>query len=134
MTDVNHSVSKALVRRYGPGTLFVLEDLHNVRSATERVRRKHRYVTVSWAFAQLREFLAYKALMSGSKVVLEDPRHTSQTCPKCGHTAKANRDRRAHAFCCKSCGYRSNDDRVAAMNLYNKGIEYLSRVSAQQAG
>jgi putative transposase len=37
MTDVNHSVSKALVERYGADTLFVVEDLTGVRHATERV-------------------------------------------------------------------------------------------------
>ena len=134
MTDINHSVSKALVCHYGPGTLFVLEDLQSIRSATEKVCRKNRYVSVSWAFAQLRGFLTYKSLMSESKVLLEDPKYTSQMCPKCGHTAKTNRNKKTHTFCCKKCGYCSNDDRIGAMNLYNKGIEYLTRVSVQQAG
>ena len=37
MTDVNHQVSKALVVRYGAQTLFVLEDLTGIRTATERI-------------------------------------------------------------------------------------------------
>ena len=134
MTDINHTVSKALVRHYGPGTLFVLEDLQNIRSATEKVCRKNRYVSVSWAFAQLREFVTYKSLMNESKVLLENPEYTSQMCPKCSHTAKANRNKKTHTFCCETCGYRSNDDRIGAMNLYHKGTEYLARVSVQQAG
>jgi len=40
-----------------------------------------------------------------------------------------NRDRQYHLFTCKACGYRSNDDRIAAMNLHRKGIEYLSAVA-----
>ncbi|MGM9949399.1 MAG: zinc ribbon domain-containing protein, partial [Lysinibacillus sp.] len=67
------------------------------------------------------------------KVLLEDPKFTSQMCPKCSHTAKANRNKKTHTFCCKKCGYRSNDDRIGAMNLYHKGMEYLARVSIQQA-
>jgi len=27
---------------------------------------------------------------------------------------------------CKNCGYKSNDDRIGAMNLYRMGINYLT--------
>lgn len=47
MQDVNHCVSKALVKNNPKHTLFVLEDLSGVRNATERVRTKDRYVSVS---------------------------------------------------------------------------------------
>ena len=47
MSDVNHRVSKALVESNPAGTLFVLEDLTGIRSATETVRKKDRYVMVS---------------------------------------------------------------------------------------
>ena len=46
-------------------------------------------------------------------------------CPKCGHTEKANRNKKIHFFCCKNCGYKSNDDRIGAMNLHRMGIELL---------
>src|SRR5690606_12751054 len=65
MQDVNHCISKALVERYGTNTLFVLEDLTGVRQATEKVRLKDRYETVSWAFYDLRKKLEYKASQSG---------------------------------------------------------------------
>lgn len=127
MTDMNHQVSKALVSRYGAGTLFVLEDLTGVRRATEKTKLHNRYVTVSWAFYQLRKMIEYKARLSGSKTIAVDPKHTSQTCPmpECGHVEKANRDKRKHHFCCQRCGYQSNDDRVGAMNLALKGKQYL---------
>jgi putative transposase len=35
ISDINHSITKALVDKYGANTLFVLEDLTNVRTATE---------------------------------------------------------------------------------------------------
>ncbi|WP_232698167.1 RNA-guided endonuclease InsQ/TnpB family protein [Brevibacillus daliensis] len=129
MTDVNHTVSKALVDRYGANTLFVVEDLAGVRQATERVRVKDRYETVSWAFYQLRHMLEYKATLQQSKVIAVDPRYTSQTCPKCGHTEKSNRNKKIHVFCCKTCQYTSNDDRIGAMNLQRKGIEYVVEVT-----
>lgn len=125
MQDVNHCVSKALVESNPKHTLFVLEDLSGVRSATEKVRRKGRYVSVSWSFYDLEQKLKYKAALNESSVITVDPRYTSQTCPVCGHTEKANRSKKMHIFCCKSCGYTSNDDRIGAMNLYRMGIEYL---------
>ena len=129
ITDINHQVSKALISKYGANTLFVLEDLTGVRGATEKVNKKDRYISVSWAFYQLRQMLEYKAILGYSKAIAVDPKYTSQTCPKCGHTEKANRNKKKHIFCCKNCGYTSNDDRVAAMNLWRKGIEYIAEVA-----
>lgn len=125
MQDVNHCVSKALVEMYPENTLFVLEDLTGIRNATERVKLKHRYVSVSWSFYDLEQKLKYKAEAHNDMVINVNPRYTSQSCPKCGHTEKANRNKKLHLFTCKACGYKSNDDRIGAMNLYRKGINYL---------
>ena len=125
MQDVNHCVSKALVESNPKHTLFVLEDLSGVRNATERVRTKERYVSVSWSFYDLEQKLIYKAKQTQSTVIKVNPRYTSQCCPVCGHIEKANRNKRLHLFTCKNCGYKSNDDRIAAMNLYRMGINYL---------
>lgn len=125
MQDINHQVSKALVDNNPKHTLFVLEDLTGVRNATERIRTKDRYVSVSWSFYDLEQKLIYKAKQNESAVIKVDPTYTSQCCPKCGHTEKANRDKKKHLFTCKNCGYQSNDDRIGAMNLYRMGINYL---------
>ena len=125
MQDVNHQVSKALVENNPKHTLFVLEDLSGVRNVTERVRTKDRYVSVSWSFYDLEQKLIYKAKQNQSVVIKVDPRYTSQCCPVCGHIEKANRNKKIHLFTCKNCGYKSNDDRIGAMNLYRMGINYL---------
>jgi IS605 OrfB family transposase len=126
MQDINHQVSKALVYNNPKHTLIVLEDLTGIRNATERVRVKDRYVSVSWAFYDLEQKLIYKAKQHQSTVIKVSPRYTSQCCPMCGHTEKSNRNKKIHLFCCKNCGYKSNDDRIGAMNLYRMGINYLS--------
>ena len=125
MQDVNHQVSKALVEQNPKHTLFVIENLSGIRNATERVRTKDRYVSVSWSFYDLEQKLIYKAKQNQSTVIKVDPRYTSQCCPVCGHIDKANRDKKIHLFTCKNCGYKSNDDRIGAMNLYRMGINYL---------
>ena len=126
MQDVNHCVSKALVENNPEHTLFVLEDLTGIRHATERVKRKGRYVSVSWSFYDLEQKLKYKAARNHSMVINVSPKYTSQTCPICGHTERGNRDKKRHLFTCRNCGYHSNDDRIGAMNLYRMGINYLT--------
>ena len=131
VSDVNHRITKALVEKYPKGTMFVLEDLTGVRSATEKVHVKNRYVSVSWAFYQFRKMLEYKAELNGQKVIVVDPKYTSQQCPKCGHIEKGNRDKKSHTFKCKNCQYQSNDDRIGAMNLHHKGIEHIGVVTTE---
>ena len=126
MQDVNHQVSKALVENNPKHTLFVLEDLSSVRKATEKVHVKDRYVSVSWSFFDLEQKLIYKAKNNQSAVIKVNPAYTSQTCPACGHTERSNRNKKKHIFCCRNCGYRSNDDRIGAMNLYRMGINCLA--------
>lgn len=126
MQDINHQVSKALATGNPKHTLFVLEDLTGIRNATERVKTKDRYVSVSWSFYDLEQKLIYKAKQNQSSVIKVDPRYTSQCCPACGHTEKSNRNKKIHLFTCKNCDYTSNDDRIGAMNLYRMGINYLA--------
>ena len=125
MQDVNHCISKALVENNPDSTLFVIEDLTGIRAATEKVLVKDRYISVSWSYFDLEQKLTYKALKHHQLVEKVNPAYTSQTCPKCGHTEKANRNKKLHLFCCKNCGYKSNDDRIGAMNLYRMGINLL---------
>ena len=132
MQDINHCVSKALVKNNPKHTLFVLEDLSGVRDATERVKTKDRYVSVSWSFYDFEQKLMYKAKQNQSTVIKVNPAYTSQCCPVCGHIEKANRNKRIHLFNCKNCGYKSNDDRIGAMNLYRMGINYLADSSVSE--
>ena len=125
MQDINHQVSKALVENNPKHTLFVLEDLSGIRNTIERVKTKDRYVSVSWSFYDLEQKLIYKAKQNQSSIIKVDPRYTSQCCPCCGHVEKSNRNKKIHLFACKNCGYKSNDDRIGAMNLYRMGINYL---------
>ena len=122
VNDVNHCISKALVESHPANTLFVMEDLTGIRSATEKVHLKDRYVSVSWPYYDLELKINYKAIRNNQSTLKIHPAYTSQRCPKCGHIEKSNRIKKKHLFCCKNCGYTSNDDRVAAMNIQFKGF------------
>ena len=99
-----------------------------IRETTVKANRGRRYVQVSRAFFQLRQIIEYKARRAGHAVMLIDPAYTSQTCPRCGMVRKTSRRKNAHLYVCANCGYRSNDDRVAAMNIRGIGYETLDQL------
>jgi IS605 OrfB family transposase len=81
--NTNHVISKRIVaeaERTSRG--IALEDLGGIR---QRVRpgRPQRAAVHSWAFAQLGQFLEYKARRAGVPLAFVDPAYTSQTCSEC---------------------------------------------------
>ena len=114
--NVNHCIAKTLVHKAVVSRkALALEDLTGIREQVT-VRRENRYERHSWAFYQLRMFLSYKAAWAGIPVRVVDPAYTSQTCSVCGHCEKANRQSQA-TFLCKQCGFCSNADINAAINI-----------------
>lgn len=132
--DHDHVLSKRIVQHTPAGSTLVFEKLTNIRARakmkrqTETQRRLH-----SWSFAQLLAFTTYKAQEKGIEVTQVDPRHTSQTCNKCGYQAKNNR-RSQSLFLCRCCGYQLNADLNGAMNIREKGISSLASLGTPLAG
>jgi putative transposase len=120
--DVNHRISKTLVSKAASTRKAIaLEDLTGIRSRIT-VRRVDRSYRLSWAFAQLREYIGYKAALSGVPMILVNPRNTSKTCSACGHCERANRQSQA-SFVCRSCGLALHADYNAALNIaYLAGV------------
>ena len=136
MTDINHQLSKTLVKRYGEGTLFVLEDLTGVsfdENLNKRGKSGKRQLR-SWAFYQFEQFLTYKAKLAGGDVIKVSANYTSQRCPKCGGIHKEFRRHDTHEYVCENCGYRANDDLTGARNIYLLGTLYVSGVENPKFG
>ena len=72
------------------------------------------------ALGELRRNLEYKC----GRLIEVNPAYTSQTCSKCGHVDKENRKTQAR-FLCVSCGYVSNADTNAAINIRRLGMARL---------
>jgi putative transposase len=129
--NANHCISKRIVATH-PQALIAVEDLTHIRERTKRrkyrrkgkqlvplsdkVRKANRHAT-HWAFAELQDLLAYKAALARSVFVKVDADYTSQTCPRCGFTSKANRKRRGLLFVCRECHYTLHADLVGARNI-----------------
>ena len=118
--DVNHVISKQLVAHAKDTTAtLVLEDLTGIRGRVT-VRKGQRNRQHGWGFAQLRQFVSYKARIAGVPVVFVDPRNTSRACSRCGFVDKRNRRSQAE-FSCLRCGHSANADQNAARNLATRG-------------
>jgi len=119
--NTNHIISKKLVAKAkDTHCLIALEDLNGIRDRTT-VRHSQRRRHHSWAFFQLRQFISYKARLAGVLVRLVDPKHTSQTCPRCGYISKSNRQSQS-SFVCQACGFASNADLVGAFNIAHRAL------------
>ncbi len=129
--DHDHVLSKRIVQHATPGCTLVLENLTNIRESSKIARGKNgknvesKRRLHSWSFTQFHSFLAYKAQARGMSVVKVDPRHTSQTCSKCGYQARNNR-RSQSLFLCRECGYCINADLNASYNIRDKYISTLA--------
>ncbi len=118
-THVNHKISKEIVsvaQRTGRGV--AVEQLDGIRDRV-RLRRDQRDTLSSWPFHQLGQHLSYKARRAGVAFLEVDASYTSQRCPRCGHTEKANRPTR-DCFRCRRCGLAGPADAVAGVNVRNR--------------
>lgn len=118
-TQVNHVISKEIVsvaQRTGRG--IAVEHLGGIRERV-RLRRDQRDTLSSWPFHQLGQHLAYKARRAGVPFLEVDAAYTSQRCPRCGHTERANRPTRDH-FRCRRCGLAGPADVVAGVNVRDR--------------
>lgn len=119
--DVNHRISKTIVaeaERTGRG--IAVEELTGIRDRV-RLRKPQRATLHSWAFAQLGQFLTYKAQQAGVVLAQVDPAYTSQTCHACGHVDKRNRRSQA-VFHCGRCDFVGHADHNAAHNIAARGV------------
>jgi putative transposase len=109
-TTYLHQISTEIVKNHD---VIGMEDL-KVSNMIKNRKLAKAISEVSWY--QFRTMLEYKCNWYGKKLVIVDPRYTSQKCNKCGHTEKDNRLTQSE-FICKSCGHTDNADINAAKNI-----------------
>ena len=113
---INHRISKVLVDNAAANKqAIVIEDLTGIRERTNRKPRskKDKRLGNNWAFYQLRQFLGYKCLLKGVKLLKINPAYTSQTCSNCHYIG----DRNGKRFRCGNCGLKIDADVNGAKNI-----------------
>jgi putative transposase len=126
MNDARHKLTTSLAKNHG---WVGVEDLRvknmtasakgTVESPGKHVRQKAglNRAMLEIGFGEIRRQLTYKCERYGGKCIAVNPRGTSQTCPECQHTAKANRLSRDW-FQCEQCSFRAPADQVGAINIH----------------
>jgi len=110
-----HQTSRQLVDRFGT---IVFEDL-NVTKMQKNHRLAKSIADVAWnMFITITKSKAEEA---GSKVVLVDPRNTSQQCSRCGMIVAKTLSDRVHS--CPHCGLVMDRDQNAAINIMRLGLQ-----------
>jgi IS605 OrfB family transposase len=119
--DQLHTVSRRVVewtQRFD-SPVIVFEDLKDMRNDIEYGTRMNRRLH-SLPFAKLRDFITYKAAWQGIPSDDVDPEYTSQRCPVCGHTERANRHKKR--FKCHECEHQDHADRGAGISIAQKWL------------
>ncbi len=107
-----------------PDTVFILERLTTPHNLDKRLVTADIGNMSAAIFALFNQALREEAKKSGHMVLYTSASGTSARCPACGIFKKRNRKHDTHSYQCP-CGFRSNDDRVAAMNIRERGISHL---------
>ena len=116
MSDVNHKLSRQIVDIAKlNNSAIAIENLIGIRERIKASRKVNRMLH-SWPFAELINFVKYKANLEGVPVIEVDPRSSSRTCSRCGHIEKSNRKNQA-TLLCRACGYNPNADINASFNI-----------------
>jgi putative transposase len=115
--DFCHKLSNDLTKK---NELVVFEDLkisnvlknHNLASAI---------LDATWG--RLRVMTVYKAERHSGRVILVDPRGSSQKCSRCGWVHKKRLTLKNRVFHCERCGLELDRDVNAARNILKLGLE-----------
>jgi putative transposase len=120
--DRLHKVSRQIVEwsQQFEKPCIVFEDLKEMRDSIDYGTRMNRRLH-HLPFRALQFYTSYKAAFEGIPTDWIDPEYTSQRCPMCGHTERANRNKKR--FKCKDCAHQDHGDRGAGVNIAVKGIE-----------
>ena len=92
--------------------------LHNGAKAKAGLDRS----ILSNCWGRISKRLQDKMAANGGRLIIVSAAYTSQTCHKCGHVAKGNRESQA-VFRCVECGYEANADVNAAMNILSRALD-----------
>jgi len=102
---------------------IVMENIKNIKQNTKKERRLNKHFRSKfqrWTYSQLLNRIKLTAEAAGVHLQLVNPAHTSQTCSKCGFIHKQNRN--CEIFKCGNCGYTTDADYNASLNILNLGL------------
>ncbi|QCJ44603.1 transposase [Bacillus sp. S3] len=112
-----HQVSRQLVNQYA---VIAFEDL-KIKNMLKNHHLAKSIADAGWY--QLINYTTYKAESAGKRVVLVDPKNTSQECSNCHEMVNKALGERVHD--CPFCGFECDRDVNASINILHRAIELL---------
>jgi putative transposase len=113
--DFAHRTSRFFADNYGT---IVFEDL-NIRGMVKNHHLASAILDACWG--KTRQLTAYKAEKRGGRVILVEPKGTSQECSGCGKVVEKALSERTHL--CPFCSLQLDRDVNAARNILARGLE-----------
>lgn len=113
-----HRESRKLVERY---KVIAFEDL-KIKNMQQNSRLAKSIADASWGM--MIQATQNKAEEAGSRVVLINPKNTTQFCSRCGSYVRKELSDRVHS--CPACGLVMDRDQNAAINILRLGLQSLS--------
>jgi len=128
--DSLHKSSSTLAKNHGT---IVMEDLKTItmtKSAKGTIDNPGKHASIKSALNRsildqgwhaFKVMLEYKTIWRNGRLLLIDPKYTSQKCSSCGFTSALNR-KSQDVFLCLECGHHENADLNAAKNILAAGL------------
>ena len=113
-----HQESKKLVNRF---KTIAFENL-NIKDMQQTSYLAKGIADVSWGM--MVRTTENKAVEAGSRVVLVNPKNTTQFCSRCGQYVRKELSDRIHS--CPSCGLVMDRDQNAAINILRLGLQSIT--------
>ena len=113
--------------------VVVMEDLKNMNHKTRQERRMNKFQRAEQAHWNLRQvYNRIKDICEENRVhmIKVSPAYTSQRCSSCGAIHKESRQ--GEVYKCISCGYTSDADYNASLNILHLGLIEESTVPQEQ--
>ena len=110
-----HQEARKMVNRHG----FIAAEKLDVQDMQQNRRLSKSISDAAWSM--FRRCLQYKAEEAGIGFKPVTPKYTSQDCSACGHREKKSLSQRVHH--CKKCGYTTDRDHNAAINILTLGLQ-----------
>jgi len=121
-TDFIHQTSRRIINRFG---IIAFEDL-DVKGMVHNHRLAKSIQDASWSMFV--RATASKAECAGSKVVLVNPKYTTQICSRCGLLVPKTLSERVHRC---GCGLSIDRDLNASINILRLGLQSLGIQSVE---
>jgi len=121
IADVEHKQTTQLISTlYEEGVqTVVIGDVRDIRQDLD-VGSTTNQKLHQWSAGTVRHMLTYKAQRCGMTVALQEERHTSKTCPRCGHRRKSKPVGRVFHCTNRKCEFTWHRDGVGALNIRAK--------------